>query len=102
MIACLSPSDYNCEENLSTLSYAMKTNFIKNIPIKNKIVNSVLEDIEHKNKELLRELARVKHHIEASTATGTSSKERTTDESDFKSNSHLKNSILLEQYKNSK
>ncbi len=86
MIACLSPSDYNCEENLSTLSYAMKTNFIKNIPIKNKnkIVNNVLEDIELKNKELQRELERVKHHIDTSTAAGTSSKERTTDESDFK------------------
>mmetsp|Transcript_35888 Transcript_35888/g.34944 ORF Transcript_35888/g.34944 Transcript_35888/m.34944 type:complete len:140 (-) Transcript_35888:246-665(-) len=30
MIACLSPSDYYCEENLSTLKYAMKTNKIRN------------------------------------------------------------------------
>jgi len=36
MIACISPSDYNYEENIQTLNYAMKTNSIKNIPIKNK------------------------------------------------------------------
>lgn len=33
MIACLSPSDYNYEENLQTLNYAMKTNSIKNVPV---------------------------------------------------------------------
>jgi hypothetical protein len=51
MIACLSPSDYNCEENLSTLSYAMKTNYIKNVPMKNKHkhVNNALENLETKN-----------------------------------------------------
>ena len=32
MIACLSPSDFNCEENISTLNYALKTNKIKNKP----------------------------------------------------------------------
>ena len=34
MIACLSPCDFNYEENLSTLNYAFKTNKIKNAPIK--------------------------------------------------------------------
>ena len=36
MIACLSPSDANYEENLRTLNYAMKTNNIKNLPVMNK------------------------------------------------------------------
>lgn len=35
MVACISPSDYNFEENIQTLNYAMKTNNIKNSPIKN-------------------------------------------------------------------
>ena len=33
MIACLSPSDDNYEENLSTLTYATKTSGIKNKPV---------------------------------------------------------------------
>ena len=36
MIACISPSDQNYEENLLTLNYAIKTNNIKNKPILNK------------------------------------------------------------------
>ena len=35
MIACISPSDYNYDENLSTLNYALKTNSIKNKPFRN-------------------------------------------------------------------
>lgn len=32
MIACLSPSDYYVDENISTLNYATKASFIANIP----------------------------------------------------------------------
>lgn len=42
MIACISPSDYNYEENLLTLNYAIKTNNIKNMPILNKEPESIL------------------------------------------------------------
>ena len=35
MIACISPSDENFDENLNTLKYAIKTNNIKNRPFKN-------------------------------------------------------------------
>ena len=35
MIACLSPSDFYIEENISTLNYATKASFISNEPIKN-------------------------------------------------------------------
>jgi hypothetical protein len=34
MIACLSPSDGNYDENLSTLNYADKTGSIRNLPTK--------------------------------------------------------------------
>jgi hypothetical protein len=42
MIACISPNDTNYEENLLTLNYALKTNNIKNKPVINKDVNSLL------------------------------------------------------------
>jgi len=35
MIACLSPSDFYVEENISTLNYATKASHISNEPIKN-------------------------------------------------------------------
>jgi kinesin family protein 4/21/27 len=35
MIACLSPSDFYVDENVSTLNYATKASFISNEPIKN-------------------------------------------------------------------
>jgi hypothetical protein len=35
MIACLSPSDLNYDENVNTIKYALKTNNIQNIPFKN-------------------------------------------------------------------
>lgn len=53
MIACISPSDYNYEENISTLNYAMKTNSIKNKPLRNldSDVNFV-RNLKDKNKNL--------------------------------------------------
>eukprot|EP00347_Sterkiella_histriomuscorum_P019664 403340759 len=35
MIACISPSDKNYDENIQTLNYAMKTNNIRNTPVRN-------------------------------------------------------------------
>ncbi len=35
MIACLSPSDFNFEETLSTLKYAHNTKYINNRPVVN-------------------------------------------------------------------
>ncbi|CDW83018.1 kinesin motor domain containing protein [Stylonychia lemnae] len=55
MIACVSPSDYNYEENIQTLNYAMKTNNIKNLPIKNKDLDmSAIEKLKQYNKKLER------------------------------------------------
>ena len=36
MIACISPSDFNFEENQQTLNYALKANIVQNRPVKNK------------------------------------------------------------------
>lgn len=53
MIACISPSDYNFDENIQTLNYAMKTNNIKNSPIKNKDVEmATLDKLKSYNKNL--------------------------------------------------
>jgi len=58
MIACISPSDYNYEENIQTLNYAMKTNSIKNIPIKNKDLDlSAIEKLKQYNKKLEKEIS---------------------------------------------
>lgn len=58
MIACISPSDYNYEENIQTLNYAMKTNSIKNIPIKNKDLGlSAIEKLKQYNKKLEKEIS---------------------------------------------
>lgn len=57
MIACISPNDYNYDENIQTLNYAMKTNNIKNLPIKNKDVDfAALEKLKAYNKKLEEEL----------------------------------------------
>jgi hypothetical protein len=42
MIACVSPSDRNFEESIQTLNYAMKTNNIRNRPMKNRDLNAAL------------------------------------------------------------
>ena len=47
MIACLSPSDANYEENSRTLAYAEKANSIYNCPIINKDrIQSYLEVVQ--------------------------------------------------------
>ena len=51
MIACISPSDENFDENLNTLKYAIKTNNIKNRPIKNLDQSLLLERLRKRNRE---------------------------------------------------
>lgn len=65
MIACISPSDFNYEENIQTLNYAMKTNNIKNLPMKNKDVDLVaLNKLKEYNRKLEEELNQTKKLIE--------------------------------------
>lgn len=65
MIACISPSDYNYEENIQTLNYAMKTNNIKNLPIKNRDIDQeALEKLRSFNKNLEKEITQTKKMIE--------------------------------------
>jgi hypothetical protein len=57
MIACISPSDNYFDENISTLSYANKTSYISNEPIKNvdpktKVINDLKGEINELRKEL--------------------------------------------------
>jgi hypothetical protein len=52
MIACLSPSDFYLEENISTLNYATKASFISNEPTKNedpkiKLINDLKSKISN-------------------------------------------------------
>ncbi|CDW88341.1 kinesin motor domain containing protein [Stylonychia lemnae] len=61
MIACISPSDENFDENMQTLNYAMKTNNIKNKPIKNVDQNMLLiERLKQRNKSLTKDLQKQK------------------------------------------
>jgi hypothetical protein len=57
MIACISPSDAYFDENISTLSYANKTSYISNEPVKNvdpktKIINDLKTEISDLKKEI--------------------------------------------------
>lgn len=54
MIACISPSDINYEETVQTLSYALKTNSIKNIPIHNKDNEQIMLQSLRKQNQLLQ------------------------------------------------
>ena len=57
MIACISPSDFNHEENIQTLNYAQKTNNIKNKPIRNKDPEQqLIEDLKKENSKLMSKL----------------------------------------------
>ena len=54
MIACLSPTDTNFEESLSTLKYAHNAKFIKNKPIvndnidpKDEMIKGLQNEIKH-------------------------------------------------------
>ena len=65
MIACLSPSNFFIEENISTLNYATKASFISNAPMKNedpkmKLVN----DLRDRVARLEKELAQANNHIQ--------------------------------------
>jgi hypothetical protein len=65
MIACIAPSDVFIEENISTLTYANKTSYISNDPVKNvdpktKLINELRNEVE----ELMIELAAAKKGME--------------------------------------
>ena len=59
MIACLSPSDTNYEETLSTLKYAHNTKFINQRPVVNMETDpkdAVIRDLQHEIKVLRNRL----------------------------------------------
>lgn len=65
MIACISPSDYNYDENVSTLNYALKTNSIKNKPLRNVDQERVtIDNLRLKNLELQKKLKSAKRQLE--------------------------------------
>lgn len=65
MIACIAPGDYNFEENLQTLNYALKTNNIKNSPVRNKDPEiAAIEKMKNYNKSLEREISEAKKLIQ--------------------------------------
>lgn len=59
MIACMSPSDLNFEESLSTLKYAHNTKFINNRPV----VNEELDPKEELIKELQNEIKTLRYRL---------------------------------------
>ena len=59
MIACLSPTDSNYEESLSTLKYAHNTKFINNRPV----VNEELDPKDELIKELQKEITFLRHRL---------------------------------------
>jgi len=64
MIACLSPSDENFEENLSTLAYATKVAKIKNEPVKNDDPRwRLVQDLKAENADLLQKLNEANQQI---------------------------------------
>jgi len=65
MIACLSPSDFYIEENISTLNYATKASFISNAPTKNEDPKMrQVNELKEKVARLERELANANKHIQ--------------------------------------
>ena len=59
MVACISPSDVFIDENMSTLSYANKTSYISNDPVKNvdpktKVINELKAEISDLKSELTK------------------------------------------------
>ncbi len=58
MIACVSPSESNYEESLSTIRYASRARNIKNKPIVNRDPNSVMiENLRSQIQNLQMELS---------------------------------------------
>eukprot|EP00347_Sterkiella_histriomuscorum_P003183 403365273 len=103
MIACVSPSDYNYEENIQTLNYAMKTNNIKNIPIKNKDPDqAALDKLKNYNRQLENEIKQTKRLIDTALQdqeTSTSTKQPTSDFSDIVSYSRNDDSDSVQNRK---
>jgi kinesin family protein 4/21/27 len=65
MIACLSPSNFYIEENISTLNYATKASFIANIPTKNEDPKMrLVSELKEKVLRLEMELADANKHIQ--------------------------------------
>jgi kinesin family protein 4/21/27 len=64
MVACLSPSDFYTEENISTLNYATKASHISNEPVKNEDPKlKMINDLKAKVAGLQKELASANNHI---------------------------------------
>ena len=65
MIACVTPSDYFYEENVSTLNYATRASYIANAPKKNVDPRvREIQDLKKKNQLLQLELRNANKHIE--------------------------------------
>lgn len=65
MIACLSPSNFYIDENISTLNYATKASFIANIPMKNEDPKmKLVTQLKEKCRRLEQELAAANNHIQ--------------------------------------
>lgn len=64
MIACLSPSDFYVEENISTLNYATKASHISNEPVRNEDPKVMLiNELKAKVRSLQNELNQANTHI---------------------------------------
>ena len=59
MIACLSPSDTNHEESLSTLKYAHNAKFIKNRPV----INDNIDPKDEMIRELQNEIKQLRNKL---------------------------------------
>lgn len=70
MIACIVPNDAFVDENVSTLHYATKATYIKNLPVKNEDPNKqILGQITCENTQLKQELDKANTHIQWLTQT---------------------------------
>ena len=59
MIACLSPTDTNHEESLSTLKYAHNAKFIKNRPV----INDNIDPKDEMIRELQNEIKQLRNRL---------------------------------------
>lgn len=65
MVACLSPSDFYAEENISTLNYATKASHISNEPTKNEDPKvKMINELKAKVSQLQKELNSANNHIQ--------------------------------------
>ena len=64
MVACLPPSDFYLDENISTLTYATKASYISNEPNKNEDPKmKIISELKKKVKSLEKELDAANNHI---------------------------------------